>query len=184
MKFLLKSLPLLIISFAFFQGCDKTDNPASASTQQTSNGFSFVINGGEYKNKTVTITSPASDSIGAVYFTNKDTTAIVLSGKIDTTTFNLVLTFKGKQAKTIAMDSTVFESDPVVLLESPTVFALYVGINGTTNVDTYGSVGEFVSGRFSGTFTGVRFSTTGLDTVRATISNGIFSARRLADRLK
>ena len=79
MKLSFIAVSLLIVSLFVTPGCSKTDTPTSPTTAQALNSFSFTINGNGYDHKTVTLPGIESDSLGAIYFTNIDSTAVILA---------------------------------------------------------------------------------------------------------
>lgn len=158
-------------------GDDSTD---PGNPQVGANGF--VLDGGGYAKTAVSLT----DSTGIVQYDTTNTlttytasgtaifgksvsgaeqsigvTITVAGNASGTSPWNNLTTGAGGYGLTLRIDS-----------------AIYVAVQGTTTVTSYGAVGDMVTGTFSGTVKDIATGTV------LTITDGTFSAKRIPDKVQ
>jgi hypothetical protein len=156
------TIALLFIAFCSviaLSSCskDSDDDGGNDPTPTVTNELSFVVNGGAYTNQT---------------FTFKATASAIYDLALDATGNSALLSFTGHTSGTY----TISDDDGlgVFLNNNTTIMAL---TGGTIVVNTYGTVGNVISGTFSGT--GVVSTNFGVpDTI--TLANGKFRATRVS----
>lgn len=162
------ALLLFVLATGFmFSSCSKDDDDDSGNdpTPTSTNELSFVVNGGAYNNQTFTFKATAN----AIYDPAMDATGCSFSDAAGNTA---MVAFTGHATGTY----TVSDDDGLAafLNNNTTIMGL---TSGTIVVTAYGTVGNVVSGTFSGT--GVVSTNFGApDTI--TFSNGKFKAARIA----
>jgi hypothetical protein len=157
-------LTLVIGSALIIGGCGDDDNPVDPGPGGTTASGNFTLNGGGYDNRTVNIVGG-----GAEYDPEDNTTGVVLYGVASGDTTTVIVVFPGNQTGSFPWDD---ELSAVYFYSNINNF--YGPVEGSTSITAFGSVGNNISGTFSGTLS----NTTLTDNI--TIS-GTFSARRIPD---
>lgn len=156
-------------------GCKKEKNePAppggGSGTGGTAAQVQFTINGDGFSDQTITI-NPAAGS-GTARFSNADneTTGIVMADANNS--FQVI--FPGNATGTFTCTGGV----GALALSLRTNGQLYINQTNTATITTYGAVGGWIEGTWSGTILRANGASAG---TAATITNGTFRFRRSSD---
>lgn len=164
---------LLFCITLIFNSCSKDDGTTGpgdgVNTGLGSAGF--TVNGGGYNNRTF------SFSVASGGF-NPDENLTVIGAILSSSTDSvyLAITFPGNQTGTFTWSDSAGICFWYYGADTVHKYFCFYDSSGSTTVSSYGVVGGYISGTFSGKLIGGTIPYTTLDTV--TISNGSFSAKR------
>ena len=163
MKNLKLLLAVLILGAGLIiNGCEDDNNPVDPGPGATASG-SFTLNGGGYDNQTVNIVGG-----GALYDSSQDETGVILYGVVNNDTATIAIAFPGNSTGNFTWSDTTS-----YLSFYTNISTIYLGVDGSTNITSYGNVGSNIAGNFSGTLSLFSADSINID--------GSFSARRISD---
>lgn len=171
---MLRFLPVLLCAF-IANGCKKDKNEPTppgggGNTGGTAAQVQFTINGDGFNDQTITI-NPATGSGTALFSTaDSETTGVLMADANNS--FQVI--FPGNVTGTFACTGGV---GPLAL-SLRTNGQLYINQTNTATVTTYGAVGGWIEGTWSGTILRSNGASAG---TAATITNGTFRFRRMSD---